>query len=119
MYTIVLHNLTAMKTHVAKYTRTFPLCASLTIIIIMKLTNIDTQNIEYRHNLSLYHLNFPIDRNCPETLSKKDEIDQLRKQKEKKKNNVSRMLYNPNDTMNSHQRNQPRHKNVTMYSIII
>lgn len=85
MYTIVLHNLTAMKTHVAKYTRTFPLCASLTIIIIMKLTNIDTQNIEYRHNLSLYHLNFPIDRNCPETLSKKDEIDQLRKQKEKKK----------------------------------
>lgn len=25
MYTIVLHNLTAMKTHVAKYTRAFPL----------------------------------------------------------------------------------------------
>lgn len=46
MYTIVFHNLTAMKTHVAKYSRTFPLCASLTIIIIMKLTNIDTQNIE-------------------------------------------------------------------------
>lgn len=83
MYTIVLHNLTAMKTHVAKYTRTFPLCASLTIIIIMKLTNIDTRNIEYRHNLGLYHLNFPINRNCPENLSKKNEIDQLHKKKRK------------------------------------